>query len=241
MTESNQVAPRPERPAPVAPYRHTALLAGIFLLLAAAGAMFQRAPGPETPGAARPSAVPLYLSLLAGEWGLLLLMWKRGLARTGTRLADLIGGRWGRWQDVARDLGFAAVAWVLWIGIQRGYDLWLGSGHARSVESYLPQGPLEVALWIALSLTAGFCEEAIFRGYFQRQFAALTGSPLAGLGLQALLFGTAHGYQGVGAMIKIALFGLLYGALAHWRKSLRPGMVAHAWSDVYSGWLGMLH
>jgi membrane protease YdiL (CAAX protease family) len=98
-----------------------------------------------------------------------------------------------------------------------------------------------VALWIALSASAGFCEEAVFRGYFQRQFSALTRSRWAGLVLQALLFGISHGYQGIGAMARIALFGLLYGGLALWRKSLRPGMVAHAWSDVYSGWLGMIH
>ena len=59
--------------------------------------------------------------------------------------------------------------------------------------------------------------------------------------MQSLLFGIAHGYQGIGATIKITLFGLLYGGLALWRRSLRPGMGAHAWSDVYSGWLGVGH
>lgn len=29
--------------------------------------------------------------------------------------------------------------------------------------------------------------------------------------------------------------GALYGSLALWRKSLRPGMMAHAWSDILSG------
>jgi hypothetical protein len=126
------------------------------------------------------------------------------------------------------------------MGIQKGWDLWLGPDQAKSVGAFLPRSLVEISLWIALSLTAGFCEELVFRGYFQRQFGALTRNRAAALLLQAVLFGVAHGYQGIAAIIKITLFGVLYGALALWRRSLRPGMVAHAWSDIYSGWLGLL-
>jgi membrane protease YdiL (CAAX protease family) len=130
--------------------------------------------------------------------------------------------------------------WAAWLGIGRACDLWLGHGSARSVDSYLPRGPVEIGLWVALSLSAGFCEEIVFRGYFQRQFAALARSRPAGLVMQALLFGISHGYQGVDAAVRITLFGLLFGALAQSRRSLRPGMAAHAWTDVYSGWLSLL-
>jgi hypothetical protein len=34
---------------------------------------------------------------------------------------------------------------------------------------------------------------------------------------------------------KITTLGALYGSLAPWRKSLRPGMMAHAWSDILNG------
>jgi hypothetical protein len=37
------------------------------------------------------------------------------------------------------------------------------------------------------------------------------------------------------ACVKIACFGALYGLVAIWRGSLRPGMMAHAWSDILSG------
>jgi CAAX protease family protein len=230
-----------ERFRPVASFRHTAILVSVFLVLAVAGAAFQRAPGPATgAGAERPSAVPLYLSLLVAEWGLVYYVWRPGLRRAGTRLRDLIGGRYGHWHDVVRDILFASIAWVLWLGIQRGFDLWLGGDDARSVAAYLPHGPAEVVLWIALSLSAGFCEEAAFRGYFQRQFTALTRSRPVGLVLQALLFGISHGYQGIGATLRITVFGLLFGGLALWRKSLRPGMAAHAWTDIHAGWLSLL-
>jgi len=118
--------------------------------------------------------------------------------------------------------------------------LWLSPDHAKSIENLLPKGIMEITLWIALSISAGFCEELVFRGYLQRQFAALTRSNVTGLLLQATLFGVSHGYQGVAATVKIALFGIVYGFLALWRRSLRPGMIAHAWSDVWAGWLGLL-
>ena len=35
----------------------------------------------------------------------------------------------------------------------------------------------------------------------------------------------------------ISVLGILYGAFAAWRKSLRPTMIAHAWTDIYSGYL----
>ncbi len=90
-------------------------------------------------------------------------------------------------------------------------------------------------VWFCSSATAGFCEEIIFRGYLQRQFAALTRSTLAGVLLSAIVFGASHGYEGAARMLLIGIFGLMFGLLAWWRKSLRPGMIAHAWHDALSG------
>jgi membrane protease YdiL (CAAX protease family) len=95
-----------------------------------------------------------------------------------------------------------------------------------------------MALWVMLALTAGICEEILFRGYLQRQFAALTKSTAAGLVLQGLAFGAAHGYQGVKYMCIIAVYGCLFGLLAIWRHSLRPGMMAHFIQDSVGGLAG---
>ena len=119
------------------------------------------------------------------------------------------------------------------------WNRWLGPEHAASIQTYLPQRVLEIVLWIGVSISAGFCEELVFRGYFQRQFETFTRSRWIALFLQAVLFGIAHGYQGVEACAKIAFFGVLYGLLALWHKSLRPGMIAHAGSDVLSGIFGI--
>ncbi len=218
----------------IAPVRHTVLLVGIFLAVAIAGAIFQR-PAQSTSGVQRPNVVPLYLSLIAVEWLLVYGVWA-GIRSRGVRLTDLIGQRWRSGKGVLIDLVIALMVWILWLGIQAGVSRVL-PGNSKSVSALLPQGGLEVVLWIATSLSAGFCEEVAFRGYFQKQFEAMTGSSLLAIILQAILFGVAHGYEGLAAVVMIVLFGILFGILAFWRKNLRPGMVLHAWSDIYGGYL----
>jgi hypothetical protein len=106
--------------------------------------------------------------------------------------------------------------------------------------SMLPRGGIELTLWIALSVTAGICEERIFRGYLQRQFMALTMSTPVGILLSAAAFGVAHAYQGFRMVILIGLYGAMGGILAYWRGSVRPGMNAHAWQDSLNGVLASL-
>jgi membrane protease YdiL (CAAX protease family) len=103
----------------------------------------------------------------------------------------------------------------------------------------LPQRAVELLLWIGVSISAGFCEELVFRGYFLKQFEAFAHSRWVALFLQAVLFGISHGYQGIEACVKIACYGALFGLLALWRRSLRPGMVAHAGSDILGGIFGI--
>jgi len=52
--------------------------------------------------------------------------------------------------------------------------------------------------------------------------------------LQGGLFGLAHGYYGR-VMVAITVQGWLLGLLAYWRRSLRPGMLAHALQDGIGG------
>jgi hypothetical protein len=223
----------------VAPRWHTGLFVALFLTLAVSGAFFQREARAQ-PGRVleHPHVVPLYLSLIAGEWGLFLYMWK-GLRRSGTKLRELIGGRWRHLKDVAIDASLAIGLWTVWMIVEKGWDRWFGFGHAASIQTFLPRHGVALLLWIGVSVSAGICEEVVFRGYFQRQFEVFTHSKWIALFLQAILFGISHGYQGLEACVKIAIFGALYGLFALWRGSLRPGMVAHAGSDILGGIFGI--
>ena len=146
-----------------------------------------------------------------------------------------MGEREGR----LRGRGLAVGVWAVWMVVEKGWDRLLGASHAASIETYLPQRAVEILLWIGVSISAGICEEFVFRGYFQKQFEAFAHTRWIGLILQAVLFGISHGYQGVQACMQIAVFGGLYGLLALWRKSLRPGMIAHAGSNILSGIFGI--
>jgi uncharacterized protein len=227
-------------PKLVAPRWHTVLFVALFLALTLGGALFQRE-ARSKPGRLlqHPQVVPLYLSLIAMEWGLFFYVWKGGLRRSGTKLRELVGGRWRSPKDVAIDASLALGLWTVWMIVEKGWDRWFGPAHAASIRAFLPQRAVEILLWVGVSVSAGICEEVVFRGYFQRQFEVFTRSKWIALFLQAALFGISHGYQGVEACVKIAIFGALYGLFALWRGSLRPGMIAHAGSDILSGIFGI--
>lgn len=101
----------------------------------------------------------------------------------------------------------------------------------------LPETGLERVVWLAVAASAGFCEEVVYRGYLQLQLTTFTGSALAGIVLQAALFGVAHADQGLQAVPRAALCGLMLGALARARKSQWPGILCHAGVDLASGFL----
>jgi membrane protease YdiL (CAAX protease family) len=226
------------RPPLVAPLRHTIILIAILFGIAAYGAYVQATShqGPHIVEK-RGSALPLYLSLIAAEWGLVRFVTARGLRRTGTRLRDLIGARWSGWRDVLRDVALALGFWAIWTVASSVVARSLGPDTAKGIDTLLPRNAPEVVAWVLLSISAGFCEEVVFRGYLQTQFEALWGSASLAIAVQAVVFGISHGYQGVRNVIVITVLGVLYGALARWRRSLPPVMIAHAWTDIVSGLL----
>jgi hypothetical protein len=157
-------------------------------------------------------------------------------------MRQVIGRRWQRVEDFFVDIVIAGAFWmVAALVLAAGAKLMhLDDGDRldtmrRQLGFLIPGTRLELAVWFLLSATAGFCEEFIFRGYLQLQFAALTRSMLLGTLLSAIVFGASHGYEGAPRMILIGIFGLMFGVLAWWRKSLLPGMMAHAWHDALSG------
>lgn len=176
-----------------------------------------------------------YVPVLIFEWALALyVFW--GVRRNGG-LRQLIGGRWSRATDVLRDLGLGVAflfGGILCISIVIHL---LGPGHSKSISTILPQGPKEMAVWILISLTAGFVEELVYRGYLQQQFTSL-GMPLALAALlQAVIFGAGHAYEGVSRAVAITVFGAFAGAVVAWRRSLRPNMIGHALMDVLAALL----
>ena len=90
---------------------------------------------------------------------------------------------------------------------------------------------MERALWILIALSAGFCEELVFRGYLQKtlEFATNAGTAIV---TQGVIFGLVHFYQGIKLVTIIIVLGTMLGFLAHWRHKLWPGMMFHALQDI---------
>jgi membrane protease YdiL (CAAX protease family) len=172
-----------------------------------------------------------YLSVIVMQW-LTLAFICYGVRQRGLAFPGLIDGSWPRWTSVLRDIvlavGFIIVSAIILASVSH----LLHAGNRDVLARLLPHTRIEIALYLLLCATAGFCEEIIFRGYLQKQFCAWTHSVSAGLILQAVVFGAAHGYQGPRLMVVITVFGLLFGLLAQGRQSLRPGMIGHFLQDA---------
>jgi len=220
----------------LAPRWHTAALVGLYLAVAATGAALQRLGAPPV---AVPSGggrvVAMYLPLLVVQWGIALYVCRVGRARNA--LATLLGLRWTSIDRAVGDVALAAVGWVAIKAVALAWARTFASGVAPAVTALLPQSLPERLMWAVVAVSVGFCEEVVFRGYLQRQFEGFWGRPWLAVGLQAALFGVAHGEQGVQAMARAALYGVGFGALARWRRSLVPGILCHAWTDLASGLL----
>lgn len=102
------------------------------------------------------------------------------------------------------------------------------------VEGLAPHTSLELCWWALVSLSAGFSEELIFRGFLIWAF-----NPLLGLwgaaALSVLVFALAHGYQGGKGVLAVGIVGGLLTALVLIFGSLWPAITIHALIDLEQG------
>lgn len=221
---------------PVAGRLHTTLL----LVVLGVWAFVGRIAVGRMQAAAYSHRMRSYLLTLLVEW-LVFIYVVGGVRRHGMSALVVLSARWNSFREVLRDIGIAAVFWLAAVGVLLVVARFVFAHTARPNQEFLlPHRATELAAWVALSISAGICEETIFRGYLQRQLIVFTKSVPAGILLSAAVFGAGHAYQGSRMTIVIGVYGLLFGLLAHRRRSVRPGMIAHAWQDSLSGLAGFL-
>jgi hypothetical protein len=221
----------PQPHAPIAPAWHTAVVLLALLGFSIIGAVNRDL---SSFGGAN-GRIFSYFLVMVFEWVIVAFIWY-GIRRRGMRMANLVAGSWARPSQFFRDFGIAmAFIVVCGAGLLNALGYLLKATPNAAIMNLLPRSPLEIAIYLMLSMTAGFCEEVIFRGYLQRQFSALTRASVGGIVLQGVAFGLGHGYQGWKFMLLITIYGTAFGLLARWRCSLRPGMMAHFVQDGVSG------
>jgi membrane protease YdiL (CAAX protease family) len=232
----------PAKPGLLAPIWHTVLIVVILIANSYYTANFLNRALEHGPViSSHQTRLLQYGATITLELILLLFVWL-GLRINKTKIRDLIGGKWERPEDFLIDLAIASGFWILSGLILAGLGYLMGLSNPKQVDDMkqhlgplMPKIGVEMVVWVVLSCTAGFVEEIIFRGYLQRQIGALAGNIYVGLIASAIIFGAGHGYEGTRRMILIALYGAMFGLLALWRKSLRPGMITHAWQDSFAG------
>jgi membrane protease YdiL (CAAX protease family) len=106
------------------------------------------------------------------------------------------------------------------------------------VEYLMPHTRREFRWFSALSVTAGVCEELLFRGYLLWLLKAYIGTAGAAL-LGVVLFGALHIYQGRKGAVKAALAGGVMTGIVLTTGWLFPAMVIHALVDLSAGVLGV--
>ena len=231
---SSEAAESQERPSSWH-YIYTFLLVGLILLMSFAGANHQG-------DFAQKRGHTLFYVVTMGSEFILLALSYLGMRFSRMRLKEVIGGHWATVEDFLLDIAVALAFWIVSYAVLIGLAFAMHMARPGAIDEgkkviqlLAPHGALELTLWICMSTVAGFVEEIVFRGYFQRQFSTLLRNVWIGMLASAAVFGLSHAYEGRQRMFLIFVYGAMFGTLAILRKSLRPGMMAHAWHDSFEG------
>jgi membrane protease YdiL (CAAX protease family) len=192
-------------------------------------------------GTGRPDArVNAYRRTMALEWSLAILV----VVRWGVRgqLPGVLGlGDTGViWWWVGVVLALAASTLLLFqsIMILRSAERMAQvRAQLEPLRSIVPATAREGRFFSALSVTAGVCEEIVYRGFLIAYLAVFF--PLwVAVALSSVIFGLGHAYQGRAGIVKTGLVGLAMAGLFLLTGALWAPILVHAVVDLNSGYLG---
>ena len=106
----------------------------------------------------------------------------------------------------------------------------------RPVAELLPVERTDLTGFLALSVTAGVCEEILFRGLLGWYFGSWLGL-WGGQAVALAIFAAAHAYLGVGGAVRALIAGAAAAGSYVWSGSLVPSILLHAIVDISSGWM----
>jgi uncharacterized protein len=184
--------------------------------------------------------IGLYLTTTLFQWIAVGITAWRAHARRLSR-GDLgISARGLTGLIVAGVVGAAIFAFLHWWNLRRLGKLGTQRiGRLKAVaERILPRSRVELIPYLLLAITAGLCEEFLYRGF---AIAALFHAGLPAWGvvlLSAALFGLAHLYQGRSGLAGTLVLGLVFGVARILYDSIVPMMFWHAAVDVVAGIAG---
>ena len=182
----------------------------------------------------------LYGSTIGFQWLMATLTAWRAWAR-GLGMADL--------GLVHHDRVAVAIGAIVGAAVLAGFQ-WLNLRKAGKTKSrtpslmrqlahrILPQSRKELSLYLLLAVTAGLCEEFLYRGFTMAALARLSLPLWAVILLSSILFALAHLYQGRTGFVSTLIIGGLFGTARTVYDSLLPVMAWHAAFDAVAGLAG---
>lgn len=184
--------------------------------------------------------ITLYATTIAFQWALALIVAWRAIA--GGLTAEELGlSRPGALETVLAGIaGSVVLGGLHWLNLRRvGKMEGPAPSLMRSIAArVLPKTIVEFLPYCALALTAGICEEFLYRGFAMAALARV-GLPIWVVVLvSALLFGFAHTYQGRSGVAGTSLLGLAFGTFRVLTASLVPVTMWHATVDIVAGIAG---
>jgi len=123
---------------------------------------------------------------------------------------------------------------VLWKGLTKRPRKYGSAEALKSMAWFLPATWAERRWFASVSVTAGICEEALFRGFllhYLHVFPWTVNLTLA-LVVSAVIFGFQHLYQGIAGVAQTAVMGFLSSLLFLLTGNLLAPMIVHAALDL---------
>ena len=128
-------------------------------------------------------------------------------------------------------LPYATVAWKKLRNRPRTYR---SAQALKAFMYFFPATRAERRWWVFVCVTAGCCEETLFRGFMLHYLHLLpwTLNLTLALLISSLIFGLNHLYGGVGGVVGSATAGFLFGLLFMLSGSLLLPVILHALIDL---------
>jgi membrane protease YdiL (CAAX protease family) len=172
----------------------------------------------------------MLISTIVVQWGVFLLLYvttyheQTGLTGLGFKPIRKLDFAWAAAFLLASNAVLAGLAWFL---------SQLGLPMPGEISFLIPTDPVGKVTWVAVSATAGVCEETAFRGYLMTRLRLVGkfSNWIVPTVISAIAFGACHGYQGLPGFIVITVYGVLFSLLYIRTGTIWPAIIAHFFQD----------
>jgi len=190
-----------------------------------------------SPSADTKEKLALYAATIAFQWVLCGVIAWRAVER-GLTIPELgLGSKSWLPLLVWGISGAVLIGGLQWLNLRRiGKMEGAAPDRLRKLARHLlPVNLLEYLPYSALAITAGVCEEFIYRGFVLAALFQVALPVWLAVVLTSLLFGLAHAYQGKAGIVSTGLFGVVLAIARLVFGSLVPVMMWHAGLDLAAG------